>query len=148
MQLTKKLKIKNFIVIFLFLINSATSNAQITKFTFFGDSDSDNGFFKHVRFTSTANVFDSTGVLTIRPGLMWTESIGQKFGAEVITQPIGGNNYAASSSRINTDVTAGQAGDGAWSLNKQITQYLSTTGGKADPRMLYSLDDGTNDLKP
>ena len=36
MQLTKKLKIKNFIVIFLFLINSATSNAQITKFTFFG----------------------------------------------------------------------------------------------------------------
>ncbi len=83
MQLTKKFKIKNFIVIFLFLINSATSNAQITKFTFFGDSDSDNGFFKHVRFTSTANVFDSTGVLTIRPGLMWTESIGQKFGVEV-----------------------------------------------------------------
>ena len=148
MQLTKKLKIKNFIVIFLFLINSATSNAQITKFTFFGDSDSDNGFFKHVRHTSTINAFDSTGVLTIRPGLMWTESIGQKFGVEVITQPIGGNNYAASSSRINTDVTAGQAGDGAWSLNKQITQYLSTTGGKADPRMLYSLDDGTNDLKP
>ena len=148
MQLTKKLKIKNFIVIFLFLINSATSNAQITKFTFFGDSDSDNGFFKHVRFTSTANVFDSTGVLTIRPGLMWTESIGQKFGVEVLTQPIGGNNYAASGSRINTDVTAGQTGDGQWSLNKQITQYLSTTGGKADPRMLYSLDDGTNDLKP
>ena len=148
MQLTKKLKIKNFIVIFLFLINSATSNAQITKFTFFGDSDSDSGFFKHVRFTSTANVFDSTGVLTIRPGLMWTESIGQKFGVEVLTQPIGGNNYAASGSRINTDVTAGQTGDGQWSLNKQITQYLSTTGGKADPRMLYSLDDGTNDLKP
>jgi len=63
-------------------------------------------------------------------------------------QPIGGNNYAASGSRINTDVTAGQTGDGQWSLNKQITQYLSTTGGKADPRMLYSLDDGTNDLKP
>ena len=146
MKLAKKFK--NFIVIFLFLINSATSNAQITKFTFFGDSDSDNGFFKHVRFTSTANVFDSTGVLTIRPGLMWTESIGQKFGVEVLTQPIGGNNYAAAGSRINTDVTAGQAGDGTWSLNKQITQYLSTTGGKADPRMLYSLDDGTNDLKP
>ena len=148
MQLTKKLKIKNFIVIFLFLINSATSNAQVTKFTFFGDSDSDNGFFKHVRFTSTENEFASTGVLTIRPGLMWTESIGQKFGVEVLTQPIGGNNYAAAGSRINTDVTAGQAGDGQWSLNKQITQYLSTTGGKADPRMLYSLDDGTNDLKP
>ena len=146
MKLAKNFK--NFIVIFLFLINSATSNAQVTKFTFFGDSDSDNGFFKHVRFTSTANVFDSTGVLTIRPGLMWTESIGQKFGVEVLTQPIGGNNYAASGSRINTDVTAGQTGDGQWSLNKQITQYLSTTGGKADPRMLYSLDDGTNDLKP
>ena len=146
MKLAKKFK--NFIVIFLFLINSATSNAQITKFTFFGDSDSDSGFYKHVRSTSTANVFDSTGVLTIRPGLMWTESIGQKFGVEVLTQPIGGNNYAAAGSRINTDVTAGQAGDGKWSLNKQITQYLSTTGGKADPRMLYSLDDGTNDLKP
>ena len=146
MKLAKNFK--NFIVIFLFLINSATSNAQITKFTFFGDSDSDNGFYKHVRSTSTANVFDSTGVLTIRPGLMWTESIGQKFGVEVLTQPIGGNNYAASGSRINTDVTAGQTGDGQWSLNKQITQYLSTTGGKADPRMLYSLDDGTNDLKP
>ena len=66
MQLTKKLKIKNFIVIFLFLINSATSNAQITKFTFFGDSDSDNGFFKHVRFTSNPpSQFDSTGVLTL-----------------------------------------------------------------------------------
>jgi len=146
MKLAKNFK--NFIVIFLFLINSATSNAQVTKFIFFGDSDSDNGFYKHVRSTSTANVFDSTGVLTIRPGLMWTESIGQKFGVEVLTQPIGGNNYAAAGSRINTDVTAGQAGDGKWSLNKQITQYLSTTGGKADPRMLYSLDDGTNDLKP
>ena len=146
MKLAKKFK--NFIVIFLFLINSATSNAQITKFTFFGDSDSDNGFYKHVRFTSTVNEFSSTGVLTIRPGLMWTESIGQKFGVEVLTQPIGGNNYAAAGSRINTDVTAGQPGDGKWSLNKQITQYLSTTGGKADPRMLYSLDDGTNDLKP
>ena len=146
MKLAKKFK--NFIVIFLFLINSATSNAQITKFTFFGDSDSDNGFFKHVRFESDVNVFDSTGVLTIRPGLMWTESIGQKFGVEVLTQPIGGNNYAASGSRINTDVAAPGVGDGAWSLNKQITQYLSTTGGKADPRMLYSLDDGTNDLKP
>lgn len=146
MKLAKNFK--NFIVIFLFLINSATSNAQITKFTFFGDSDSDNGFYKHVRSTSTVNEFSSTGVLTIRPGLMWTESIGQKFGVEVLTQPIGGNNYAASGSRINTDVTAGQTGDGQWSLNKQITQYLSTTGGKADPRMLYSLDDGTNDLKP
>ena len=146
MKLAKKFK--NFIVIFLFLINSATSNAQVTKFTFFGDSDSDSGFYKHVRATSTADVFDSTGVLTIIPGLMWTESIGQKFGVEVLTQPIGGNNYAAAGSRINTDVAAGQAGDGAWSLNKQITQYLSTTGGKADPRMLYSLDDGTNDLKP
>ena len=146
MKLAKNFK--NFIVIFLFLINSATSNAQITKFTFFGDSDSDSGFYKHVSSTSTANEFSSTGVLTIRPGLMWTESIGQKFGVEVLTQPIGGNNYAAAGSRINTDVTAGQAGDGAWSLNKQITQYLSTTGGKADPRMLYSLDDGTNDLKP
>ena len=146
MKLAKNFK--NFIVIFLFLINSATSNAQVTKFTFFGDSDSDSGFYKHVRSTSTVNEFSSTGVLTIRPGLMWTESIGQKFGVEVLTQPIGGNNYAAASSRINTDVTAGQAGDGAWSLNKQITQYLSTTGGKADPRMLYSLDDGTNDLKP
>ena len=146
MKLAKKFK--NFIVIFSFLINSATSNAQITKFTFFGDSDSDSGFFKHVRVTSTVNEFSSTGVLTIRPGLMWTESIGQKFGVEVLTQPIGGNNYAAAGSRINTDVAAGQAGDGKWSLNKQITQYLSTTGGKADPRMLYSLDDGTNDLKP
>ena len=150
MQLTKKLKIKNFIVIFSFLINSATSNAQVTKFTFFGDSDSDSGFFKHVKFTSsdTNNEFASTGVLTIRPGLMWTESIGQKFGVEVLTQPIGGNNYAAAGSRINTDVAAPGVGDGKWSLNKQITQYLSTTGGKADPRMLYSLDDGTNDLKP
>ena len=146
MKLAKNFK--NFIVIFLFLINSATSNAQITKFTFFGDSDSDSGFFKHVRFTSIVNEFASTGVLTIRPGLMWTESIGQKFGVEVLTQPIGGNNYAAAGSRINTDVDAGEPGDGQWSLNKQITQYLSTTGGKADPRMLYSLDDGTNDLKP
>jgi len=79
---------------------------------------------------------------------MWTESIGQKFGVEVLTQPIGGNNYAAAGSRINTDVDAGEPGDGKWSLNKQITQYLSTTGGKADPRMLYSLDDGSNDVKP
>ena len=66
MQLTKKFKIKNFIVIFLFLINSATSNAQITKFTFFGELNRGVKLFENIQKNTGLTVEELNSILDDR----------------------------------------------------------------------------------
>lgn len=79
---------------------------------------------------------------------MWSEYLGARYGITVTTTaaPGGGNNYAAGNAHV---AYAGNAviGENAWSTDQQITAYLSSVNGRADPHALYTLYIGTNDLK-
>jgi len=116
----------------------------------FGDSNSDSGRFHYLLNPTTAVSVNTPGAYTTSPGLMWSQSLGLKFGVTVApsSAPGGGNNYAAGGATVNTanggtvDVTF----TNEWSATEQVAAYLASSGGKADPNALYSVYIGNNDL--
>jgi outer membrane lipase/esterase len=81
---------------------------------------------------------------------MWSQSLGAKFGVTVTPSdaPGGGNNYAAGMATVNTaNGGTGNANNAnAWSATQQVSAYLSSTGGVADPSALYTVYIGNNNL--
>lgn len=118
---------------------------------FFGDSNTDNGRYRYVpQYTTggSANVLATTGVYTTPGGLMWSAYLGGYFGVTVAptVAPGGGNNYAAGNAHVSYGAN-GTIGENAWSATAQVSSYLTSTGGVADPNALYTVYIGTNDLK-
>ena len=116
----------------------------------FGDSNSDSGRFHYLLNPTTAGAVNTPGAYTTSPGLMWSQSLGLKFGVTVSpsSAPSGGNNYAAGGATVQT--ANGGTGDltftNEWSAKAQVAAYLASTGGKADPNALYTVYIGNNDL--
>ena len=116
----------------------------------FGDSNSDSGRFHYLLNPTTAGSVNTPGAYTTSPGLMWSQSLGLKFGVTVApsSAPGGGNNYAAGGATVNT--ANGGTGDvtftNEWSATAQVAAYLASSGGKADPNALYTVYIGNNDL--
>jgi len=111
---------------------------------FFADSDSDSGRYKYVPLTGYGLV---TGpAFTTNPGPEWTVALGQRFGITVTPSdaPGGGNNYAAGGARVAYTDPARLT---SWSATTQVSTYLASTGGRADPNALYTFRIGINDLK-
>jgi outer membrane lipase/esterase len=124
---------------------------SFTGMTFFGDSNTDNGRFKYVpQYTTGVNAgaLAKTGVFTTPGGDMWSVYLGARYGISVspTAAPGGGNNYAAGGAYV-AYAADNVIGENTWSAREQITSYLSSVNGKADPNTLYTLYIGTNDLK-
>jgi len=118
---------------------------------FFGDSNTDNGRYRYVpQYTTggSANVLATTGIYTTPGGLMWSAYLGNYFGIAVSPNVAagGGNNYAAGNAHVSYGAN-NVIGENAWSATAQVSSYLSSTGGVADPNALYTVYIGTNDLK-
>lgn len=123
---------------------------QASQMVVFGDSLSDSGTFKNL-----AALAGGGGKFTTNPGPVWSENVAAGLGltatpalsfnpASGYTPVAGGTNWAEGGARVD-----GQPGYGlsfAQSLSTQVSTYLSTTGGKADPNALYTLWGGANDI--
>jgi len=127
------------------LISTQAIAQNYSNLIFFGDSNSDSGRYKYVPFTGGGGTYASQGPYTTNPGLEWSVALGQKFGVTVTPSdaPGGGNNYSAGGARVSYTAL----GSNAWSATTQVSTYLNSIGGTADPSALYTMYIGINDLK-
>ncbi|MBP2313079.1 SGNH/GDSL hydrolase family protein [Azospirillum soli] len=91
----------------------------------FGDSLSDTGNAGMGRFSN---------------GPVWVERLAERLGTRLTASSQGGTNYAVGGAR-----TVGTSGP--TSLRAQVDGYLRKTGRQADPKALYVVYGGGNDLR-
>src|SRR3546814_16405807 len=79
------------------------------------------------------------------PGLVWSESLAQYYGADASPNGNGqsGDNYAADGARVGVD-TVGGLGP-ITPLATQMNKYLAANGRRADPTALYRVWVRAND---
>lgn len=145
------LKAISAVALSLLMVSTNAASQNFSGLIFFGDSNTDNGRYRYVpQYTtgSSAGVLATTGVYTTPGGLMWSEYLGSRYGIGVLTTaaPGGGNNYSAGNAHVSLSGNS-TIGENAWSSAQQITSYLNSVGGRANPNTLYTLYIGTNDLK-
>ncbi len=104
----------------------------------FGDSFSDTGNF------STALGFPEVSRFTTNPGLVAVEHIANHFDAPIRPSLLGGTNYAYAMAGVLLE----QPDDLSFvtSIPAQLDAHLQASAGKADPRALYVLEAGANDV--
>ncbi|MBY6263352.1 autotransporter domain-containing protein [Azospirillum sp. 412522] len=114
--------------------------ADYSSTIFFGDSLSDSGAFQ--------SLLPVGGKFTTNPGPVWAENLAGALGASATTAARGGTDYAVGGARVNTSVGFPATGLTALapSVATQISGYLASTGGRADPNALYTVWGGANDI--
>ncbi|MDQ3617138.1 MAG: autotransporter domain-containing protein [Pseudomonadota bacterium] len=128
-----------------------------TQTVFFGDSLTDAGFYKPFLIGVSGPAAGFVGRFTTNPGLVWAEYLAGYYGtsgapAWTLTTtgivPADGSNYAAGGARITLQpgFPPSPPTSFAPSLSMQIKAHLAANGGAADPRALYTVWGGANDL--
>ncbi|HLS83582.1 MAG TPA: autotransporter domain-containing protein [Arenimonas sp.] len=117
---------------------AGAAHAQtFTGFYAFGDSLSDTG-----------NIGDMNGLppgfsFTTNPDPVMVEIVADAFGLSAVNSLQGGSNFAWGGACVNP---VGPCLNPVPNIPTQITQYLTATGGSADPNALYSIWGGANDI--
>ena len=119
--------------------------ANYSSTVFFGDSLTDSGTYASI----VQLAYPGTGKFTTNPGTVWSEDLAATLGTQAKPAVDGGTNYAAGGARISKNpgfpyTTSFIAA--APSIRDQISSYLTSTGGRADGKALYSVWAGANDL--
>ena len=122
-----------------FALISGSAAAQFNQFYFFGDSLSDAGSFKPV-------LPPGTGKFTTNPGPIWAEVLAQRYGFTATPANQGGNDYAEGGARVTQlpGVPASPPTGTATPVAVQVQNFLAK--GAVDPKALYSVWAGANDL--
>ena len=115
----------------------AAQAQNFTGFFVFGDSLSDAGNIAASQGLPPGNSF------TTNPDPVAAEIIARYFGLPDTNSLAGGPNYAWGGSCVNA---TGPCLNPVPNIPAQVTQYLATTGGRADPNALYSIWGGANDI--
>ena len=120
--------------------------ADYSNAVFFGDSLSDAGTFKSQPIVIGAA--PAGGKFTTNPGPIWSEIVAQSLGHPTAPANQGGTDYAEGGARVSQ--LPGYPNQlfiaNATPVQNQITNYLTTTGGRADSHALYSIWAGANDV--
>jgi outer membrane lipase/esterase len=119
----------------------------------FGDSTVDTGWFRYKPLPSNptlnglaaASLADGGRIPDTPYGVGAAQVLAARFGltANPADAPGGGTNYAASGAQNNAQFV----NPNAPSTVSQISKYLSTQGGVADPNGLFLFSSGGNDIK-
>jgi outer membrane lipase/esterase len=131
------------------LAQDPTSNTGFSQTVFFGDSLTDSGHFRPALVQLAGPQAAVLGRFTTNPGLVWAEYLADFFGTGAVSDNQGGTDYAIGGARSGTDSTATLAPGFTLpvpSVTSQVSHYLASTGGHADPGALYSVWSGANDL--
>lgn len=110
---------------------------EFTGFYVFGDSLSDSGNIAQAQGLPAGNSF------TTNPDPVAAEIIAAAFGLNARNSLAGGTNFAWGGACVNA---AAPCLNPVPNIGTQVTQYLSLTGGVADPNALYSIWGGANDI--
>ena len=115
----------------------AAQAQEFSSFVVFGDSLSDSGNIAQAQGLPPGNSF------TTNPDPVAAEIIAAAFGLPGNNSLSGGPNFAWGGACVNA---AGACLNPVPTIPTQVTQYLSLTGGVADPDALYSIWGGANDI--
>ena len=115
----------------------AAQAQEFSSFVVFGDSLSDSGNIAQAQGLPPGNSF------TTNPDPVAAEIIAAAFGLPGNNSLSGGPNFAWGGACVNA---AGACLNPVPNIPTQVTQYLSLTGGVADPDALYSIWGGANDI--
>jgi outer membrane lipase/esterase len=126
---------------------SASHAAEFNQFIGLGDSTLDSGYF---RYNSIGNAEDDQAIaLAITqgakggyagPGTMDSTLLAERFGLSAAPLGNGGTNFANGGAHTLTEVL------GHVATIDQIQHYLASVNGAANPRGLYLISTGNNDL--
>lgn len=122
----------------------AFAEGVYTDTVFIGDSLTDSGHFRPALIQVVGPSGALIGRFTTNPGLVWSEFLAEYYGTSAVSDNQGGTNYAVGGARTGTN-TAGALGP-IDSMATQISRYLASNGGRADPNALYTVWGGANDL--
>ncbi|WP_375785655.1 autotransporter outer membrane beta-barrel domain-containing protein [Bradyrhizobium sp. Pha-3] len=135
---------------------TSASAQNFSNTVFFGDSTTDSGWFLYKPLLAgpgagappagfgTGLAPPGAGTWTTNPDPGWAQVLASKFGYAATpadTPGTGGNNWAIGGARVVAEY------HNTWSSQHQLTAYLASTGGVADPNALYTYWIGSNDLK-
>ena len=114
----------------------------------FGDSLSDAGFYRPflVAVGTPAATAAGLGRFTTNPGPVWAELIAQTYGGNAAPSNAGGGIYAQGGARAQGNSASTPPGFAQREIGTQISEYLATSGGRADPGALYAVWAGANDI--
>ncbi len=135
------------------MLASVTASSHATQFSgvfVFGDSLSDAGMYRpglSALLGPTAAA--ALGHFTTNPGPVWSELVSQYYGAPGTASNVaGGNIFAQGGMRIDQPAPPSLLGPGGTQrpVSTQITEYLATSGGRADSNALYAVWAGANDI--
>ncbi len=122
----------------------AKAEQVYSQTVFFGDSLTDSGHFRPALIQVAGPSAAIVGRFTTNPGLVWGEYVADFYGTDATSDNQGGTNYAVGGALVGTNTTS--ALGAIPSLSSQVSSYLSSTGGVADPHALYTVWGGANDL--
>ncbi len=127
------------------------TQAQAVKFTgvfVFGDSLSDAGYFRPFlgALGTPAATAAGLGRFTTNPGPVWSELIVQNYGGRATPSNAGGTIYAQGGARVQGTPSSQPPGFAERTSITQISEYFASSGGVADPRALYAVWFGANDI--
>ena len=77
-------------------------------------------------------------------GPIWLEHVANAMGLPMLPAAVGGTNYAVGGALVTAPVVT--AAGTIPSVPQQVELYLAQHGGKADPKALYVLEGGGNDI--
>ncbi len=130
------------VAVLLTLFAGRAQAISFTQLVAFGDSLSDTG-----------NVSANTGGLLPLPpytpgrftnGPVWIETFASNLGLSAVASNTGGTNYAHGGAVTGAPLSSSFP---SLSLTDQMSQYLTDTGGFADPNALYVIWGGGNDVR-
>lgn len=130
------------------LLTGTASAQTFNQFVGFGDSSIDSGYFK---YTARGNPLEprfqaareNGGAITPSAGMMNSQYLASYFGLDATPSSAGGSNYAVSGARISS---ANLGGGPSPNIVQQMDAYLAANGGVANPKALYLISGGGNDL--
>lgn len=126
----------------------ASQAAQFSGVYVFGDSLSDAGFYRPflTGLGLPSSLVSTLGRFTTNPGPVWSEIVTQYYGYTPAPSNAGGNIFAQGGARVALDSAATPPGFAQRPVSTQITEYLTRSGGSADPNALYAVWGGGNDF--
>jgi len=122
---------------------------QFSQVVVFGDSLSDAGYYRPVLGAAGVppSLLSTLGRFTTAPGPVWSELVAAYYGAPTGPSNVSnGNIFAQGGARVALPSTSTPTGAAQRPVSTQVTEYLTRTGGAADPNALYAIWAGANDV--
>ena len=114
-------------------MSTSVSAGVYDQVVIFGDSLSDGGSFNGLRYTTN-------------PGKTAAEYVADVLGLTTTPSDTGGSNFAQGGQTVNGTPYATPPGEPIRPISTQVTEYLMSNGGVANPNALYLIQGGANDI--